>query len=176
MTPANAYPHGQDVTALQHDLGLLNYYENPVDGVYGPATTAAIKDFQRANGLTVNGIAGPSTMAKIKHQLITGDSQMNPGPLVQPTKPCVRLRQRDDDQRTGHERNRRRGGRPLLERRCRRELIDTCPTPGKLTPMARASGSSRRSGRPTGRAMRLLSSPAGGRFGGAEWLLCRSRG
>jgi hypothetical protein len=84
VTPANTYPHGQDVSALQHDLGLLNYYENPVDGVYGPTTTAAVKDFQRANGLTVDGIAGPTTMAKIKQQLITGDSQMNPGPLVKP--------------------------------------------------------------------------------------------
>jgi Putative peptidoglycan binding domain len=85
LTPANTYPHGQDVSTLQRDLGLLNYYENPVDGVYGPATTAAIKDFQRANGLAVDGIAGPSTMAKIKQQLVTGDSQMNPGPLVKPT-------------------------------------------------------------------------------------------
>jgi signal transduction histidine kinase len=42
VTPANTYPHGPDVSALQHDLGLLNYYENPVDGVYGPATTAAV--------------------------------------------------------------------------------------------------------------------------------------
>lgn len=87
VTPAHTYPQGQDVTALQHDLGVLNYYENPVDGVYGPATTAAIKDFQRANGLPVDGIAGPSTMAKIKQQLITGDSQMNAGPLVKPTTP-----------------------------------------------------------------------------------------
>jgi len=83
-TPANTYRHGQDATTLQRDLGLLNYYESSVDGVYGPATTAAVKDFQRANGLTVDGIAGPSTMAKIKQQLITGDSQMNPGPLVKP--------------------------------------------------------------------------------------------
>jgi len=73
-----SYPQGQDVAALQRDLGQLNYYESPVDGVAGPATRAAIEDFQRANGLPVNGVAGPSTMATIKHQLVTGDNQMGP--------------------------------------------------------------------------------------------------
>jgi len=80
-----SYPSGQDVLALQRDLGQLNYYESAVDGVYGPATVAAIKDFQRANGLTVDGIAGPSTMAKINQQMATGDNQMGPsGPPVKP--------------------------------------------------------------------------------------------
>lgn len=34
-----------------------------VDGSYGPATTAAVKAFQTAKGLTVDGIAGPRTLA-----------------------------------------------------------------------------------------------------------------
>jgi murein L,D-transpeptidase YcbB/YkuD len=64
VSPANTYAHGQDVATLQRDLGQLNYYETSVDGVYGPATTAAVKDFQRANCLAVDGIAGPTTMAR----------------------------------------------------------------------------------------------------------------
>jgi peptidoglycan hydrolase-like protein with peptidoglycan-binding domain len=75
--PAGRYQRGPWVSQLQRDLGQLNYYESPVDGVYGPQTTAAVKDFQRANGLVVDGIDGPATMAKIKQQLITGDNQMN---------------------------------------------------------------------------------------------------
>ncbi|HYB31551.1 MAG TPA: peptidoglycan-binding domain-containing protein [Solirubrobacteraceae bacterium] len=42
---------GASVVALQHELAQLNYYEGPIDGVLGPATLAAIKHFQRANGL-----------------------------------------------------------------------------------------------------------------------------
>lgn len=75
--PAARYQQGAWVAQLQRDLGQLNYYESPVDGVYGPQTTAAVEYFQRANGLTVDGIAGPATMAKINKQLITGDNQMN---------------------------------------------------------------------------------------------------
>lgn len=76
----------QSVATLQRDLGQLNYYESPVDGVSGPATVAAIKDFQRANGLPVDGVAGPNTMAKINQQMATGDNQM--GPSGPPAKPA----------------------------------------------------------------------------------------
>jgi hypothetical protein len=75
-TPAAHYQTGVAVVALQKDLGQLNYYENSNDGVYGPATAAAVENFQRANGLPVDGVAGPGTMALIQKQLITGDSQM----------------------------------------------------------------------------------------------------
>jgi hypothetical protein len=82
-TPVN--PYSASIAALQRDLGQLNYYESPIDGISGPQTVAAIKDFQRANGLPVTGVADPATMAKIKQQLITGDNQMGPsGPPVKP--------------------------------------------------------------------------------------------
>ena len=35
------------VKQLQQELGQLNYYEGPVDGLMGPQTIAAIKDLQR---------------------------------------------------------------------------------------------------------------------------------
>lgn len=37
------------------------YYAGPIDGVAGSQTTQAIKDFQKDEGLTVDGIAGPKT-------------------------------------------------------------------------------------------------------------------
>jgi Putative peptidoglycan binding domain len=82
-------PSDQDVVALQRDLGQLNYYESTVDGVYGPATVAAITDFQRANGLTPDGVAGPATMAKIQQQLVTGDNQMGPSGPPAPATPAT---------------------------------------------------------------------------------------
>ncbi len=85
VTPAADYQHGASVVALQHELAQLNYYEGPNDGILGPATLAAITNFQRANGLTPDGIAGASTLSKIHQQLITGDSQM--WPTAPPVKP-----------------------------------------------------------------------------------------
>ncbi|HUA48451.1 MAG TPA: peptidoglycan-binding domain-containing protein [Solirubrobacteraceae bacterium] len=80
-----SYQHGASVVALQHELAQLNYYEGPVDGVLGPATLAAITNFQRANGLNPDGVAGAGTLSKIHEQLITGDSQM--WPTAPPVKP-----------------------------------------------------------------------------------------
>jgi peptidoglycan hydrolase-like protein with peptidoglycan-binding domain len=77
-TGAQTYQHGASVVALQHELAQLNYYDGPVDGVLGPATLAAITNFQRANGITPDGVAGAGTLSKIHEQLITGDSQMWP--------------------------------------------------------------------------------------------------
>jgi peptidoglycan hydrolase-like protein with peptidoglycan-binding domain len=82
-----AYETGPSVAALQRELAQLNYYEGPIDGVAGPMTLAAITNFQRANGLAADGVAGAITMAKIHQQLVTGDSQMWPtAPPVKPSK------------------------------------------------------------------------------------------
>ena len=50
-------------------LGFAGY-KLTADGSYGPATQLAVKDFQRKSGLTVDGIFGAKTRAKLKEVLM----------------------------------------------------------------------------------------------------------
>ena len=54
---------GEDVRKVQFVLNLANYYHGALDGSYGEKTTQAVKDFQGANGLEVDGKCGPKTQA-----------------------------------------------------------------------------------------------------------------
>ena len=47
--------------AIQQKLKELGYYKGSVDGVYGQGTRSAVISFQKANGLTADGIVGPKT-------------------------------------------------------------------------------------------------------------------
>ena len=53
---------GNEVTQIQTKLKRWGYYNGNVDGIYGTQTVNAVKYFQRKNGLTVDGIAGPATL------------------------------------------------------------------------------------------------------------------
>lgn len=50
---------GDDVKALQQKLGL------PVDGYFGQSTDTAVRNFQKAQGLTPDGVVGSSTLSKL---------------------------------------------------------------------------------------------------------------
>lgn len=52
---------GTLVTTLQTKLKRWGYYSGAIDGKFGPQTEAAVKYFQRANGLTADGIVGTKT-------------------------------------------------------------------------------------------------------------------
>ena len=47
------------VELFQTQLSEIGCYDGPVDGIDGPATTAAIVNFQRAQGLTEDGVGRP---------------------------------------------------------------------------------------------------------------------
>jgi peptidoglycan hydrolase-like protein with peptidoglycan-binding domain len=51
--------------ALQVALAERGLYRGPVDGIAGPATTAAVRELQRRAGITVDGVAGPQTRAAL---------------------------------------------------------------------------------------------------------------
>jgi putative chitinase len=56
----NIGSRGETVKALQAKLGL-----SPADGVFGPNTKRAVKEYQAKNGLVADGVAGPKTLAKL---------------------------------------------------------------------------------------------------------------
>ena len=53
---------GSEVTQIQTKLKRWGYYKGNVDGIYGSQTLAAVKLFQKKNGLVVDGIAGTKTL------------------------------------------------------------------------------------------------------------------
>ncbi|MEV6593130.1 penicillin-insensitive murein endopeptidase [Streptomyces acidicola] len=87
-TPAHAFAgaafhtqssgnRGSDVAALQHLLGARGHTV-ATDGVFGSGTTAAVKAFQSAQGLTSDGIVGPNTWGR----LVVTVQQNDSGPAV----------------------------------------------------------------------------------------------
>ena len=56
---------GEAVANVQAALKRLGYLEGKTDGDFGEYTENAVKSFQEQNGLTPDGIVGPSTLAKL---------------------------------------------------------------------------------------------------------------
>src|SRR5687768_12492149 len=54
------------VRALQRRLHALGQQPGPIDGLYGPLTSAAVKRFQSSAGLAIDGIAGPQTRQALR--------------------------------------------------------------------------------------------------------------
>ena len=50
---------------LQRKLGEIGIDAGTPDGIFGKMTTRAVKRYQRANKLTVDGIVGSATWAKL---------------------------------------------------------------------------------------------------------------
>ena len=65
---------GDKVTQLQQKLKNWGYYSGSVDGIFGSATEAAVKKFQKKNGLTADGIVGKATAEKLGLRLSGGQS------------------------------------------------------------------------------------------------------
>jgi hypothetical protein len=73
-TPAPTAPlkpgdSGDQVKVLQRALEKLGYSPGKIDGDYGPSTTAAVKAFQKANGLDADGVVGPKTREALAAKL-----------------------------------------------------------------------------------------------------------
>ncbi len=68
---------GPEVKQLQETLAATGHFDGPKTGYYGPITSKAVKDFQRAQGLDVDGIFGPRTSAALEGEP-TGDRRPAP--------------------------------------------------------------------------------------------------
>ena len=56
---------GDDVREVQRRLKNWGYYDEAVDGIYGPKTFQAVKDFQAKHGISTTGTVGPQTRAAL---------------------------------------------------------------------------------------------------------------
>lgn len=57
---------GDDVTDLQHRLGRLGFDAGWLDGIFGPDTERAVREFQHNQGLTADGVVGRETVAALE--------------------------------------------------------------------------------------------------------------
>ena len=64
-------------TDIQNALNKQGY-NLAVDGIIGPKTTAAIKDYQQRSGLTVDGIVGPNTWGALNNAQSSSSSASTP--------------------------------------------------------------------------------------------------
>ena len=73
---------GAEVKKLQQRLKELGYYTNTLDGQYGYGTRQAVIAFQKNNGLTQDGIAGPSTLKKLNSSSAVGKNDVSESKYV----------------------------------------------------------------------------------------------
>jgi peptidoglycan hydrolase-like protein with peptidoglycan-binding domain len=58
---------GDDVKQLQSWLNTLGFRTELIDGIFGPSTERAVREFQENIGLTCDGIVGPETVAALNN-------------------------------------------------------------------------------------------------------------
>jgi len=66
------------VTSLQRNLQVAGYFNGPITGYYGSTTQAAVMQLQKAQGLAVDGIAGPKTRAALESSPVSSTAQTPP--------------------------------------------------------------------------------------------------
>ncbi len=84
---------GENVRILQERLRVAGYYYGNATGVFGPITEEAVKNFQKAYNLGVDGIVGPATLAKLPPMGVGGNEET---PQIRTNKDNLRLGDRGE--------------------------------------------------------------------------------
>lgn len=106
---------GAEVKKIQQRLADLGYYNGAIDGNFGDATEEAYKAFQKAAGLTVDGIAGNSrntlysedapeapkadTTAKVEEDKPEEETTAPTEPATEPTTEAVQYQNGDEGEK-----------------------------------------------------------------------------
>lgn len=56
---------GDDVKELQHSLKILGFNVGLIDGIFGPITERAVREFQKSTGVHSDGIVGVATLSAL---------------------------------------------------------------------------------------------------------------
>ena len=78
-------PRSDTVTEIQRELTRRGFYDGPADGIYGPKTDAAIRDFEQAAGLRASAEPGETLLAAIVR------SNVKAKPVEPPRDPIAAL-------------------------------------------------------------------------------------
>jgi peptidoglycan hydrolase-like protein with peptidoglycan-binding domain len=73
---------GWDIAAMQYILARRGYPPGAIDAVFGPMTDTALRNFQRAFGLSADGLAGPQTISALRRGAASrGTTPVATGPV-----------------------------------------------------------------------------------------------
>jgi peptidoglycan hydrolase-like protein with peptidoglycan-binding domain len=75
FTPSQKIPYSEDVATIQGIIDYLGFElpEHGIDGKFGEETEKAVKEFQKKNGLTENGVVGQDEYKKFVSQLFVSN-------------------------------------------------------------------------------------------------------
>ena len=79
---------GSDIKFLQEKLNEFGSMLK-IDGIFGKLTLKAVKNFQRNNGLMVDGLVGPKTMGKLNPVVSEPETPVTPPAAPAPVTPPV---------------------------------------------------------------------------------------
>jgi len=87
--PMRIGKRGWDVAALQFLLHSRGFEPGSFDGGFGPNTQTAVRRFQQAAGLGVDGIAGPATIGALRGNRVISTAQGTPVRFVRPVPGAI---------------------------------------------------------------------------------------